>query len=125
MRQNDLQVTPTAWSIGNFGLALVITLIVETIVAGLYLLAFKLPRAALWWVPLASLLSLPVVWWGFPKLLFPAGLVMCLYELFAVIFEATFLYFTNRQRGISPVHATLLSLIMNFASFLFTLFVIG
>jgi len=125
VRQNDLQVTPTSWSLGKLGLALVITLIVETVVAGLYLLVFKLPRLVLFWVPLASLLSLPVVWLVFPKLLFPAGLVMCLYELFAVVFEAAFLYFTNRRRGISPVHATVLSLLMNFASFLFTFFVIG
>lgn len=125
VRQNDLQVKPTSWSISNFGLALVITLVVETVVAGLYLLVFKLPQLVLFWVPLASLLSLPVVWLVFPKLLFPAGLVMCMYELFAVVFEATFLYFINRRRGISLVHATALSLIMNFASFLFSLFVIG
>jgi len=71
VRQNNLQVTPTSWSIGNFGLALVITLAVEMIVAGLYLLVFKLPRLVLFWVPLASLLSIPVVWLVFPKLLFP------------------------------------------------------
>jgi hypothetical protein len=116
---------PTSWSIGSFGLALVITLAIETVVAGLYLLAFKLPRLVLFWAPPASLLSLPVVWLVFPRLLFPAGLVMCLYELFVVIFEAAFLYFTNRRRGLSPAHATALSLLMNFASFLFSFFIMG
>jgi hypothetical protein len=120
-----LQVTPTSWSIGNFELALVITLAVETVVAGLYLVTSKLPRLVLFWVPLASLLSLPLVWLIFPKLLLPAGLVMRLYDLFAVVFEAAFRYFINRRRGLSLAHATALSLTMNFASFLFGFLVIG
>lgn len=99
---------------------LLFTLVVETFVASLYLSVCRLPRLALGWVPLASLLSLPVVWLVFPRLPFPAGLVVGLSELFAVVSEAGLIYLAAR-RTMPLKHAAVLSLVMNSASFAFGL----
>lgn len=126
VRESDLQVVSGAWSFSNFLLALLVTLVIETLIAALYRLIFRLPKSVLWWVPVASLLSLPVVWFVIPRLLLlPAGMIMCLYELFAVLFEAVFLYLVNRKQGLKLIHAVALSLIMNFFSFIAGWFFIG
>jgi len=95
---------------------LVATLALETLVASIYLGLFRLPRAMLGWVPLSSLLSLPVVWFVFPRLAFPAVLIVGLSEVFAVAFEACFIYLVAR-RTMSFRHVAVLSLVMNAISF--------
>ena len=96
---------------------LVATLVLETLVAAVYLGLFRLPGAVLGWVPLSSLLTLPVVWFVFPGLAFPAGWVAGLSEAFAVVFEAGFIYLVAR-RTMSFRHVAVLSLAMNAVSFL-------
>lgn len=100
---------------------LLFTLALETLVASAYLRLFGLPRAALVWVVLGSVLSLPVVWFGFPHLALPGGLVVGLSEAFAVLFEAGLIYLAVR-RSMPFKHAAALSLAMNGVSFLFGLF---
>ncbi len=94
-----------------------VTLVLETLVAVGYLRTFSLPHAALGWVPLASVLTLPVVWLAFPHLRLAQGWITGLSEGFAVLFETGFLYLAT-WRSLSLRHAFLLSLIMNAASFL-------
>ncbi|MBE9507390.1 MAG: hypothetical protein IMY86_05015 [Chloroflexi bacterium] len=96
---------------------LLFTLVLETIVAGIYLSLFGLPRVVLGWVPLSSVLSLPVVWFVFPRLAFPAGWVVGLSEAFAVAFETGLIYLATR-RTMSLKHVAVLSVVMNAASFL-------
>jgi len=94
-----------------------LTLLLETLVAGVYVSAFHLPKATLGWVPLASAFTLPVVWFVFPQLGFADGWAMGLSEGFAVAFEAGLIYLVSR--GTMPLkHVALLSVAMNAASFL-------
>jgi hypothetical protein len=101
--------------------ALVFTLIVETIAAGIYLLVFRLHRGTLKWVPLASLITLPLVWFFILRSPLPAAVSTGLAEGFAVLFEAGFIYLLSRK-AFSPKHAFAMSLVMNAASFLLPLF---
>jgi hypothetical protein len=105
---------------GLFGLALIFTVLCETMVATIYQRERSLPRALLYWVPVASLLTLPVVWFGFTRFPWADYSVLCGGELFVVVFEAIFLYLALR-RSVSLRKLALLSLIMNFTSFLLPL----
>lgn len=107
----------------DFWRAMAFTLAVEFAVALGWRAAFRLPWRLLAFVPLASLLSLPLVWFAFPPLPLPDAWVIALSELFAFGFEAAFLYLATNWRGLpggrlSPAHAVALSLVMNAASFL-------
>ncbi|NWG75995.1 MAG: hypothetical protein HXY24_15570 [Rubrivivax sp.] len=97
------------------GLAL--TLVLEATVAAGYVRLAGLPRSLLAWAPMASLLTLPAVWLGFPLLPLPDGWVIGLAEGFAVLFEAGFLYLAT-YRQVSLGRAMLLSAAMNAASLL-------
>ncbi|HEY9078316.1 MAG TPA: hypothetical protein VIO61_17400 [Anaerolineaceae bacterium] len=93
------------------------TLVVETMLAALYLGLFHLPRSLVGWVPLASLLTLPFVWFVFPVLNLPGYASTGLSEGFAFAVEAGFLWLVGR--GTLPVrHAILLSGVVNLVSFL-------
>jgi hypothetical protein len=72
------------------------------------------------WVALGSVLSLPVVWFGFPQLPLSDSLAVGLSEAFAVLFEAGLIYLAAR-RSVPFRHAAALSLVMNGVSFLFGL----
>jgi hypothetical protein len=92
-----------------------LTLVVETLVAGLCVGAFALPRSLLGVVPVASLFSLPVVWFIFPLLALPWALVVALSEVFAVVFETGFIYAFTRWA--MPLRtAAVLSVLVNSAS---------
>ncbi len=93
-----------------------LTLLLETAIAALYLGAFRLPRTLLGWVPLSSLLTLPIVWLAFPLLGLPGRWGTGLAEGFAVTAEAGLLY--AAAHGAVPLrHVAALSLVMNAASF--------
>ena len=116
--EDGLQVQEVRNPIGRLCCpSIFVTLVLETLVAVGYLRAFSLPQAALGWVPLASVFTLPVVWLGFPQLRLASGWITGLSEGFAVLFETGFLYLAT-WRSLSLRHALLLSLIMNAASFL-------
>jgi hypothetical protein len=93
------------------------TLLIETGIAALFLLAFHLPKNILGWIPLASLLTLPFVWGAFPFLPLPSGWVTGLSEVFATAAETAILYLLP-GRILTLRQAALLSLATNTASFL-------
>jgi hypothetical protein len=102
--------------------ALALTLLVELVTAAIYFKITKL-KASLWWVVAANILSLPVVWFVIPNLGYPILngnysyiLVICA-ELFAFVFETLFLFITSMKKGLTLLHALLLSFLMNLASF--------
>ena len=97
------------------GLAL--TLVLETLLASLYFSAFQIPRTMLGWVPIASMITLPFVWYVFPLVGLGDGPTTGISESFAVIVEAGFIYLMA-GRQISFKHVVVLSLVMNSFSFL-------
>ena len=92
------------------------TLVVETLLAVVYLGVFRLPARVLASVVVANIISLSVVWLVFPQLTLPAALITVVSEAFALLFEAGFIYLLNRRR-LPLKHAIALSLLMNAASF--------
>lgn len=106
-----------------FALALVITLILELIVAFVFLLVAKKPRRVLKNILIANLISLPIVWlvpYIFPVLVSSsfAVLYVLVSEIFVVIFEAVFI--TWRSRGVLSIfQVASLVVFMNFVSLVF------
>jgi hypothetical protein len=100
-----------------FPIALVSTVLIELVVALVYLLVRKLPLQILLWVLVGNLLSVPVVWFVIPFLGLEPTPTTLLSELFAVVFEALFVYWLSRKR-ISLGGIAILSLLMNAASYL-------
>lgn len=99
------------------GSALPLTLVVETLLASLYFAIFGLPRTLLGWVPVVSLITLPIVWYAFPLLPIRDIWVTGLSEGFAFSAEAGLLFFAFR--GMIPIkHVISLSFLMNLVSFL-------
>jgi hypothetical protein len=97
--------------------ALAATIALELLIATIYVNVFHLSRTILSWVPLASALTLPIVWLVFPLLPLSAGWIVGLSEAFAVLFETGLIYLVAR-RATSLRHVAALSLLMNGASFL-------
>jgi hypothetical protein len=93
-----------------------LTIVLEMLIATLYFNAFGLPRHLTGWVPVASLLTLPFVWFAFPQLPISDFTMIGASESFAVVAEALFLYWIS-GRSLSFKHAVALSLIMNAGSF--------
>jgi hypothetical protein len=117
--ESGLQVEETFANV-NLLPALFATLLIETFVAGLYLLVFRLRRAVLKSVPFASLITLPLVWFFILRSSLPAVTSTGLAEVSVVLFEAVFLYGLNRNT-LPLKHAIAMSLVMNAASFLIPL----
>jgi hypothetical protein len=97
--------------------SVLVTLVLETVVASAYLSLFRLPGVMLAWVPMCSLFTLPAVWLAFPLLPLPSGWTIGLSEVFAVVVEGVLLY-GLALRGKRWKHAAALSLAMNAGSFL-------
>lgn len=111
VREKDIIITE------EFLFALIITLLSETLVGFFFWWRYALPIRQLVWVPTASLITLPIIWFGFTRLIQNDYNVIVLGEVFAVIFEAAFLYAITRGR-LTRRQAIILSLTMNAASFL-------
>ncbi len=94
----------------------IFTMVIETLLAMFYLGAFGLPKAVLGWIPLASLITLPAVWWLFPLLPVSSTWVTALSEAFAFGVEAVFLGLVA-GRTIGWRHAFVLAFLMNVVSF--------
>jgi hypothetical protein len=94
-----------------------LTLVIETLVAGLFVATLGMPRALLGVVPVASLITLPAVWFVFPLLRLPWLAGVGIAESFAVVCEGGIICaFTHRTLPLRQI--ALLSLVMNGASFL-------
>ncbi len=115
--ESSLQVKEVQIVPGCCCSALAATIAFELLVATIYVSTFHLSRTILGWVPLGSILTIPVVWFVFPLLPLPSGLVVGLAEVFAVAFETGFIYLVSR-RTTSLRHVAALSLLMNGTSFL-------
>ncbi len=92
-----------------------VTLLLELAVAALYLKGFGLPNSLLAWVPLASILTLPLVWFVFPLLPVSAGVSFGLSESYAVGFELGLLWIVGRW-WMPLRHVAGMTLAMNAAS---------
>jgi hypothetical protein len=101
-------------NVSSFIKALIITLIIELLVALIYLSITKLSKKILISVIVGSLITLPIVWFIFP-LIKIIPLVILLSEIFAIVFEAYFIYHLNKQ-AITLKKSFVLSIIMNLAS---------
>jgi hypothetical protein len=96
--------------------SLALTLIIETLIASLFLGAFHIPRSFLGLIPLASLVTLPAVWFVFPYLPLAPMLNTGLSEIFAVLAETAVIYW-GTVKTIPLRQVLLLSFLMNAASF--------
>lgn len=120
VRQNDLLVQENTSIFGRqdcFCGGLFLTLLLETLFAGLFTSTLGLSRALVGWVPLASLFTLPAVWFGFPLLPVAPMVSTGLAEGFAVLAEAGILYLAV-QRTVPFRMVLLLSTVMNVVSFI-------
>jgi len=112
-------------AIGRFLIALIFTLILELIVAMVFVSIAKIPKKVLIAVLTANIISLPIVWFVF-TLIMPDSLAILLGEVFAFVFEGYFIHLLNKK--IIPLKKSfLLSAIMNIVSliiggFIFMLF---
>jgi len=118
---NELIVTETTppKSFGeymsSFLPALIIVIILEFIVTFIFLLIKKkISKILLLHVIIANIVSLPIVWFIIP-LLKIGTLVFSVGIIFAILFEAYFLYYVNKKK-ISLSTLFVLSLIMNILS---------
>lgn len=100
-----------------FVIALVLTLILELLVAFIFVLVRKEPRSILVGVLVANMLSLPIIWLVFPYLPFHSLIVILFSEIFAVLFEGYFIFLFTKKT-LSPVMSLILSLLMNLCSFI-------
>lgn len=108
-------------SIDTFVWAAIATIILEIIVALIFLQVTKKPKKILLFVLIGNVISLPIVWFVFPLLIW-ASAVIIIAEIFAVVFEAYFIFLLN-NKSITLKSAFLLSVIMNFASLILSLFI--
>jgi hypothetical protein len=104
--------------------ALILTLVIELMVATIYLTVRKIPKRIIIWVFVANMVSLPFVWFLFPLLQLDALATILLAEIFAVVFEAIWLSVTNRSI-LSFRQAAVLSILMNAASVVIGMCLIG
>ena len=102
---------------GEFVFALIFTPLSETLAASFFWRRYALPILRLIGVPIASLITLPVIWFGFARWFGDNVLVIGLGEIFAVAFEAAFLVAINRGK-LTRYRATVISVVMNAVSFL-------
>lgn len=101
----------------QFPRALYLSIIIEVIVAAVILAARKLNRRILFSVPIATLVTLPLLWWiilehGTSMPYIVAG------EVLVIAIEAAILYSTQRPLRLSAKHAMLISITMNVISVL-------
>jgi hypothetical protein len=94
----------------------ILTIPVETIIAFIYFWIIKTKKSFLRMVVLANLLSLAIIWFIFPIFL-KVETYLFFAEAFVVVFEAIFLFIAGRNFRLPVIHAILLSIVMNIASF--------
>lgn len=95
--------------------ALIITLILEFLVSLNFFLRKKISQKAVAFFALANLITLPIVWFLFPLTELSIFYVVLLSEVFAVLFEALFVYFCC-QKGLSFKRSLSVSLSNNIVS---------
>jgi hypothetical protein len=115
----DIEETTGFWKsdiIRNFKyflLALFLTIVLESLIAWERVRKQKNPRRIMYSVVVANLISLPIVWFVFPLLVF-APFAVIMGEFFAFAFEGIFIHYANKDYSLSDT--MILSLIMNAVS---------
>ena len=99
-----------------FLIALLLTLILELLVAFIFVSVKKEPQSILVGVLVANIVSLPIVWMVFPYLPFHSLMVILFSEIFAVLFEGYFIFLFTKKT-LALVMSLILSLLMNLCSF--------
>jgi hypothetical protein len=125
--QDDLQVTEkwSGWPYEPekqgmiFLAALLITLPIELLTAGIFLKLKKQPYRPLPIIK-ANLISLPLVWFAFPFIRLDGFAILFVAELFALLFETW--YLQRNYENMSRTTSFWLSLSINLASFLVPVF---
>lgn len=112
--QKTSATIPTLPKITQFFLAFFTTLIIEIFASLVFLSITKTKKKILIYVLLANIISIPIVWFLF-GLLKPSLFTAFFSEIFAIVFEASFIYFLNKKIN-SFKKALLLSVIINIAS---------
>ena len=110
---------------GNLGLiilpSLIVTIVVETLIAVLYLVITRQSKRLLLWVPVINLITLPILWlFVTTPILFNdsvGGWKLLIGEIAVVIVEAVFLRLISRKK-LTLKHAVIMSIVMNGMSFL-------
>ncbi len=111
----------TLTHVSRFTFALIISIVIEMIVAGIYLLTVKVPIRNLLWFLLATVISLPLLWISLSIFNIWDNYSIALIELVVIFFEAGFIYVASRKT-ILIKHALMVSLLANIASFAIGLF---
>ena len=103
----------------NFTIALILTLILELMVAAIFLRRLKIPnKRILTSILVLNFISLPIVWFIYPQTNLPIKsweLILLLAEIFIVVFEGYFIYYFNREL-ITLKKSFFLSILMNIVS---------
>ena len=112
-----IETTPifTSLNIVKFLIAFLITIILELLTSLIFILLYKLTKKILLYVLIVNMVSLPLVWFLFPLLKLSAPTVVIISEIFAVLFEAYFIYIFGRHK-ISSRQSLALSVINNVIS---------
>ncbi len=104
-------------NIRNFLIALVITLILEPIIAIGYIRLKKNRKKLVTTILLANVISLPVVWFVFPLLKLNELVIIALGEIFAIVFEGCFIHLLNKS-ALTLKESLKISVSMNLISFI-------
>ena len=111
-----------------FAVGLTITLLLEMITALLFAIIIKISKKIIISVLIANLISFPIVCFVFPSLsssyIVSAFTAFLLSEIFAIVFEASFIYHTNKKR-ISFKKSFLLSILINLVSLFIGYFILA
>lgn len=103
--------------ISSFVKAFLLTIILELLVSLIFISIKKLPKKILVYVLLANIISLPIVWFLFPLIKLPWVAIIVMSEIFAILFEAYFVYFLGKKI-ISLKRSAILSVLNNLVSLL-------
>jgi len=92
--------------------------LLETIIAAIYGKFIKSKASLPALVIGANAISLPIVWFVLRPVISNYTIYSIVAEVFAVIFESSFMAYFGRKQGFTVKHASILSFLMNGASFL-------
>lgn len=116
--ESFLKSTFTGFSLFLFLLAYVATVVIELLVALIFLLISKKKKAMLGYILLVNLISLSIVWFVLPNFIQQNVAFIVVSECFAFASEATLLVLFGKKYDLKIWQAILLSFLMNAASFM-------
>ena len=101
----------------SFAIAFIQTIILELLVALLYLTMRKLSKKILWAVTLANIISLAIFWFLFPLIFKNIIPLLIVGELFVFLSESYMIHVFSKKQ-ITLRQSTVMSLLMNVTSFI-------